>query len=394
LDICCLASADWREGMWVNCHHIFSRLAAAGHRVLFIESTGLRAPSAGAADVAKTARRAMRFLSGVWRARANLHVVSPVVLPWADRARVLRTNRRLLGLTVRRALRRLEMRRPVFWSFLPTGELVAEAVDPSLVVYHCVDDYAANPAVPAEMVRRLERALVGRADLVFATSQPLADRLAAFGKPTHCLTNVAEVEHFAAARLATTGVPAEVAKLPAPRVGFVGNLAAYKVDLGLLAEIARRRPAWSLVLIGPSGMGDPGTDLAELAKLPNVHLLGEWPYGDLPGYLKAMDVCLLAAPAGSGAAAASFPLKFWEYVAAGKPVVARRTAALSVMDGRPHLCTLVAEGEDFAAAVEAAMAADGPEARAEREAACRGQGWTARIEEMLRLIGEALKARG
>jgi glycosyltransferase involved in cell wall biosynthesis len=145
------------------------------------------------------------------------------------------------------------------------------------------------------------------------------------------------------------------------------------------------------VLIGPAGWGDPATDLSGLQQLENVHLLGPRPYARLPAYLKGMAVCLLAPPAGSGAAAMSFPMKFWEYVAAGKPVVGRRTAALVGMDERAALCTLVPEGGDFVAAIEAAMAADGPEARAEREAACREQSWDARIGQMLALVEERAK---
>lgn len=372
--------------MWVNCHHIMSRLAAAGNRVLFVESPGLRPPTAGGADLGKTARRAVRFCGGVRKVRENLHAVGPIVLPWVDSPLVLRTNRRLLEAVIRQALRRLKMTRPVFWSFLPTGELAAEAARASVTVYHCVDDYAANPGVPAALVRRLERQMVERADLVFATSRPLADRLATMGTETHCLPNVADVAHFATAGDAATVVPDDIAKISQPRIGFVGNLAGYKVDLSLLRRIAEQRPGWSLVLIGPVGWGDPGTDLAALGRMPNVHLLGPRPYEQLPAYLKGMDVCLLVPPVDSATAASSFPLKFWEYVAAGRPVVGRWTDALSEMAGRDALCKLVREDGDFVAAIEAAMASDGPAARAARVDACRGQTWEERIDRMLGLI--------
>jgi len=122
-------------------------------------------------------------------------------------------------------------------------------------------------------------------------------------------------------------VPAELAALPAPRIGFVGAISAYKLDLTLLETLARRHPHWSFVLIGPVGEGDPSTDVAALAALGNVHLLGTRPYNALPAYLKGLDLGLLPLRL-TPYTQAMFPMKFFEYLAAGLPVVATAIDAL------------------------------------------------------------------
>ena len=70
--------------------------------------------------------------------------------------------------------------------------------------------------------------------------------------------------------------------LPRPRIVFVGAVSAIKVDLVLLGELAELRPEWSIVLVGPVGLGDPGTDVSGLAVEANVHLLGHRKPSELP----------------------------------------------------------------------------------------------------------------
>ena len=388
-DLVCVGSALWATQAPLNVHHVMRRLAGK-NRVLYVESLGLRPPAASAGDWCKVARRLRGWLRGLVRSPEGVWLLSPPVLPWHGSRFARALNRRLLLASLRRAMRRLGMRRPILWIFLPTGEVLAGALAERLLVYHCVDAYAENPGVDRAAILAMEARLLARCDLVFATSRALFDeKRPARGRALY-LPNVGDAEHFAAGGPA----PAELAALPRPLLGYVGNLAGYKLDLELLATVAASRPDWSFCLVGPRGAGDPATDLDALERLPNVHLLGPRPYSELPAYVNAFDVCLIPFRL-SASTRASFPLKFYEYMAAGKAIVATPLAALADYCDRPALCRFAAGPADFAAAIAAALAnAADPAARAARRAEAGEHAWPARMLEIERAVLEGLAAKG
>ena len=136
---------------------------------------------------------------------------------------------------------------------------------------------------------------------------------------THYSPNVADFEHFSAARQAGP-IPSDLEAILRPRIGFIGAVSEYKVDFDLIAAVADARPDWHWVLIGQLGEGQPGTSAAKLRR-PNIHLLGPRPYDALPGYLRGFDVAVLPCPLNAYTRAMS-PMKFFEYLAAGRPIVA------------------------------------------------------------------------
>jgi hypothetical protein len=164
-DIVCVGFADWDTELWTNQHHLMSRLAR-DNRVLFIESLGLRKPQIAGRDVQRILRRLRRGVQPPRTSPEGVHVLSPLVLPLHSRAAVRAINARLLPALVTRAARRLDFDRPVLWAYVPQAEALLEALDPSLVVYHCVDDIAAQPGVDAASFRAAEERFAARADLV------------------------------------------------------------------------------------------------------------------------------------------------------------------------------------------------------------------------------------
>ena len=171
----CVGFADWDTDLWTNQHHLMSRLAAE-NRVLFVESLGLRRPQLAGRDLARIARRLRRGIAPP-RAVDGLHVLSPLVLPLHGNALARSLNNRLLPALVRRATRRLGMRRPILWAYVPQAEVLLDALDPALVVYHCVDDIAAQAGIDGASFRAAERRFVARADLVLASAPALAERM-------------------------------------------------------------------------------------------------------------------------------------------------------------------------------------------------------------------------
>jgi hypothetical protein len=163
------------------------------------------------------------------------------------------------------------MRRPILWSYVPQAEVLLDALAPEVVVYHCVDDIAAQPGVDRATFRAAEARYAARADIVFASAPALTRRLRTLAPRVIDAPNVADTERFTRA-LEDGPVDPAIAALPRPRIVFTGAVVATKLDVPLLVALARARPDWSFALIGPVGAGDPRTDVSALAAEPNVHL--------------------------------------------------------------------------------------------------------------------------
>ena len=127
----------------------------------------------------------------------------------------------------------------------------------------------------------------------------------------------------------------ELEALPAPRLVFTGAISAVKLDIALLVGLARARPDWSIALVGPVGLGDPATDVSALAAEPNVHLLGPRPYEALPEVLRGADAGLIPYVR-SSLTDSIFPMKVYEYLAAGLPVVATPLPAIAEVEEVAH----------------------------------------------------------
>jgi glycosyltransferase involved in cell wall biosynthesis len=380
-EIVCLGSADWATELPINQHQLMRRLAAR-NRVLFIESLGLRRPQLAGRDLWRIWRRLRTGLRGA-RPADGLHVLSPLVVPLHGNPAAQRLNRRLLRMQVGRAARKLGMSRPILWAYVPQAEELLDVLDPSLVIYHCVDDLAEQKGVDAASFRAAEERFARRADLVLASAPALRDRMETLSDHVLYAPNVADTPSFARA-LEPGPVDPAIEALPHPRLVFQGAVVATKLDVGLLTETARLRPQWSIVLVGPVGAGDPTGDLSGLETAPNIHLLGPRPEAGLPEVLRGADAGLIPYEV-NHLTRSVFPMKVYEYLAAGLPVLATPLPALA---GVEAIETVSSAGE-LVAACERELELDSPERRHERSQAAASHSWEARIEEIERALGES-----
>jgi glycosyltransferase involved in cell wall biosynthesis len=386
-DIILFSNADWDHKVRTNSQHMAECFAQRGLRVLYIESLGLRRPSAGARDLKRIGKRLVRGLRGVRRVSGNIWVHSPLVLPFHGSLAVQRFNKWLIQTSMSLITRGLGFKRPIVWTYNPLVQALWEGLGASLLVYHCVDDLAAVPGIPGSAVRQAEESLVPKADAVFTTSRELYNRLSKLSpKNTHCLPNVADFAHFASADAAGP-VPDDLQTVPRPRIGFIGTLSTYKLDVDLIAGVADRNPHWHWVFVGPLGTVDSLALTKRLGR-GNVHLLGYREYASLPDYLRGFDAAVIPC-ALNQYTRSMFPMKFFEYLAAGKPVV---TTPLDAITEYADACFVAGTIDEFSAALERVFAGIVPDKeRGVRMA--RQHTWDTRLDEMLRVMEQSMAAK-
>jgi len=263
---------------------------------------------------------------------------------------------------------------------------LAERVKNRLTIYHCVDEYAENPLVRKNTIIEMENELLNRANIVFATSKPLYESKRIKNINTYLFTNVADVDCFIRYK---GKISDRLKSINHPLVGFVGNITAYKVDFPLLEFLARERPDWNIVLVGPVGRGDPSTSIDRLQEMENIHFIGEVRGSSLPGYIKAFDICLIPFKINE-TTRNSLPLKFFEYLACGKPVVSTDIDSLRDFN---NYCRLANSKEEFLELIESFLRYDSREEQDKRIDFARRNSWDTRMEEMSRVIEKRLKSK-
>lgn len=381
-DVVCVGFSDWDTEGWTNQHHLMSRVAASGSRVLFIESLGLRRPDLGSGrDLRRIVRRLRRGLARPVK-HDGVMVLSPLVLPVHSYARIRAVNAWMLRARVRQVVRSLGFHYPVLWAYVPQAEVLLDLLKPELVVYHCVDDIAAQEGIHSSSFDAAERRFVGRANLVIASAPALAERMRPLSANVLYAPNVADTRKFATA-LEPGPIDAALAALPEPRIVFVGAIAENKLDFELIADAAAARRDWTWALVGPVGLGYPQTDISPLEVQPNVHFLGPRAHADLPALLRGAAAGVIPYRH-SRLTASVFPMKVYEYLAAGLPVVATGLPSLRGVDD----VALVDGVDQVIDALETALMDDSPDERRTRSAAALAHSWETRLAE----IGAALPA--
>lgn len=320
------STADWDEPYWTNKQHMARQLAGREWRILYIESLGLRAPQIGSSrDWSRILRRLKRglraFLLGPEEVEAKIWVLPPLVLPGLHHWGIARWfNRRILDLTIRRFMERHEFEHPVIWTYHPMMLEVIQGFGHGPIVYHCVDDVSVVPGIHQENYRTEEIKLLRKANVVFTTAIPLKEYCEKYNSNTYYFSNVVDFEHFSPEGKNVGEEPEDLKGIPEPRLVYHGVLSDYKVDFQLLLEVARLKPEWQWVLIGEERQGQKSPLVEELRKLENVHFLGYKSYEQLPRYLHRMNVGLLPSLL-NDYTRSMFPMKYYEYLAAGLRVV-------------------------------------------------------------------------
>ena len=245
------------------------------------------------------------------------------------------------------------------------------------VIYDCMDDWrnwSAEPRI-SDFSLSEEAKLAGECDLLVATSAELSKRLETqSGRVALRIRNAADWDFFRSAdeNSLLTG-------LPRPIVGYYGAIADW-VDVALMTELAAMRPQYSFVFIGENH----AQDISRLQRLPNVRLLGEKNYRLIPSYLHGFDACLLPFMMNDLTRAVD-PVKVYEYLSQGKPVIATPLAELQDHGDVLYLASTAAE---FADQLDRALTEDCASLRNARIAFAQENSWSARVHSLDAAISE------
>lgn len=358
-DVVQLGIVPWGS-RWQRPHHFAAELARRGHRIVYVTPHFTLGEERWRELEQPTRPDGVVLTELSTRTRDTIHASEE----WADGdvAHAHHTFWRMVD-ELRLRCPILLVQSPAWW---PLVSWIRERAEFPLV-YDCLDEHTGWNERSAAALRAWEEELAREADLVLASAQSLADRLAAVARDVVLVPNGCDAAHFAPA---STPNGALRPPLVGPIIGYYGAVSAGWFDTDLVLTLAESRPEWNVVVVGPV---DPETQ-ALLDGTPNVLQLGEIPYAELPRYCADFDVAVIPFLV-NDLTAATDPVKLYEYFAAGKPVVTTPLPELYPLQGLLRIA-------DSAAAFEHAVAAylaDPGDADARRAVAADAS-WERRVD--------------
>ncbi|MCW5849749.1 MAG: glycosyltransferase, partial [Anaerolineae bacterium] len=360
----CFSIIDW-EFRWQRPQQIMAEFAAQGHRVFYLRTTDFLPPGDKAVET-----RQLR--PNVWEVRlaptGKLDVYSgELSAPTVDAVLAgLHALRKQFNITCA-----VSVVQTATWA---EAALAARDRFGWRVVYDCMDEWTTFPGINPALLAQEER-LVAAADLVVVTGQRLLDKWATVNPRIVLARNAADFAHF------HQPPPNDLlADAPRPIVGYFGAIAEW-FDLALVLRLARARPQYTFVLLG----GVFNVPTGELRALPNVYVLGQKPYALMPAYLQHFDACLIPFKV-NPITEATDPVKFYEYISQGKPVVATHMPELY-----PYrdLLYIADDYDDFIRQVDLAVRENDPALRERRVALAHQNTWKERVTVIKDGIGRA-----
>ncbi|HEU4871365.1 MAG TPA: glycosyltransferase family 1 protein [Pyrinomonadaceae bacterium] len=274
----------------------------------------------------------------------------------------------------------------VFWYYTPMALKFTDHFKPVATVYDCMDELSAFKGSHSELPY-LEKQLFRKVDLVFTGGQSLYEAKRGQHPSVHAFPSSIDAAHFGQARTMVTD-PKDQANIPHPRLGFFGVIDE-RFDIELLDQVAKQRPDWHFVIIGPVVKIDPET----LPKHANIHYLGGKKYDELPHYLAGWDIALLLFARNDSTRFIS-PTKTPEYLAAGKPVISTSIRDVVRPYGDLKLVEITDTPDEFIHAAEKILASSTqPEWLSKVDAFLKEISWDKTWGQMSNLITEVIERK-
>jgi glycosyltransferase involved in cell wall biosynthesis len=339
VNILILTSMQWGS-LWQRPHQIALRLANKGHNVIYFHSPISLNPS----TFKRLCKEKNLFISK--SITKKLRVTNLFIPPFRGKLGVF--TEKLASSLFITYLKCFSFRPDVIFFYNPRDVFLLKYSQSmgAKVIYDCVDEFSAFPGVTsAHSVVKAEKQLFNQSSFVIAVSKQLCERISKVNPSCFYIPNAADFKHFnRATRLMKR--PPEIKNLKNPIIGFIGAIWDW-INIDLICKLAESHKDYSILLVGPVYYG-----LSDLQKHSNIFLVGTKKYDFLPQYLSCMDVCLIPFKINELTLASS-PIKMYEYLAAGKPVVS--TALPEVCENASQVVMIAKDDDDFIKKVEEAV---------------------------------------
>jgi len=230
------------------------------------------------------------------------------------------------------------------WYYTPMALPFTSHLKPQLVVYDCMDELSAFKFAPPQLTI-LEKQLFKKANVVFTGGQSIYESKKNAHHNIYAFPSSIDKHHFGKARKIKED-PDDQKHIPHPRFGFFGVIDE-RFDIDLIDSVAKAKPDWHFVLLGPIVKIDP----ASLPKYHNIHYLGGKKYDELPNYIAGWDIAMVAFAMNESTRFIS-PTKTPEYLAAGKPVISTPIRDVVRPYGDNKLVHIVDNAQEFIEAGE------------------------------------------
>jgi glycosyltransferase involved in cell wall biosynthesis len=288
-------------------------------------------------------------------------------------------NSSIFARAVKSAIARLGFSNVILFndSSMFLGVYMKELIQPATYVYYMRDYLTRNPYWRRHGVR-LEPVLIRKADVVVNNSTLYAKYGQQFNAHSYMVGQGCDVSLFNDKERGIE-IAADLINIPKPIIGYVGFLSSRRLDIGVLAFMAKQKPAWSIVLVGPE---DDGFRQSELHAIKNIHFLGSRDSSVLPEYIKGFDVCINPQMV-NDATIGNYPRKIDEYLAMGKPTVATVTEAMEYF--REHTYLAVSH-QDYIDLIEKALSDDSTALQDERRRFAISHTWENNVNEIYKAI--------
>lgn len=268
----------------------------------------------------------------------------------------------------------------IVWSFVPYVMSQMQGLGQKLTIFDAVDNWTehASYASYSDLLRDAYQSIERTADIIFTVS-PELQGLFHHQSHVYWIPNGVDMSHYREKRLV---VSRDIADIPRPIVGYIG-VVQERVDLDLLMYLAQKNPSKSFVIIGPVWNEK---DAARLARISNIYLLGYKSYEEAPAYIQQFDVGIIPHKPSTFVASTN-PMKLYEYLACGIPVVATAGSGAEQFADHVHIAET---HEDFNRKLFIALEEDSPVAREARIQAVAAYSWTAIVRRMLDVVEKKL----
>lgn len=395
--ILCISPSSWYS-LWRNRQQIMSRLAE-NYNVLYVEPQ--RVPEWSTWKTIKLRYKNI-FSPRLEEISPNLtliypspslpwggSILSPAILRWTTPP-IVWLNCLLLTITIRRVLQKLKITSPILYLWEPFYLNLVGNFAEQLVCYHVYDensDFVFNRRIK-NVIKNYDHQLCRKADFVFTASQKQYDRRKSLNTATYLIPNGVDFELFNRALNPELVVPDDISHIHKPIIGFVGCIADFIVDINLLFYLAKNRPQWSLLLVGPDNL-ENSVKKEKLHKLINVTFVGKKELNVLPLYIKKFDVALMPYIL-SGHTFSIYPLKLHEYLAAGKPVVSSNIPAVLPF---ADVVRISHSYDEFIQGIEFALVNNSQDEIEKRLKIARENTWDQRVEMIMELLENSRKIK-